>query len=215
MRLLGPIARIHIIQVRAKRRLRLRRNHRVLQPIHERHRLRVPALPVVLEHPQTVSVPVGGEVRIPGVDLAPRPAVQVDDGVERYALGGRRLRVGVEGVERGGAQAGGFRHREGLREEGVVLGVAREGLFDGRLARHEDQVVVPGVGLHGDVSRLGHAAQELGLDARGEFLGGAEEGAGEGEGAVVVEVDAEGDAVVDDGRVAREVLQAEEGGREG
>ena len=151
------VARIHVIQVRAEPRLRLRTNHGIVDALHKVDGLR--AVPVVLQHPQAIAVAVRREVGILGVDGGPGPAVQVGDDVE--LSGARRLDVCVERIECGGREARRFGHRERFGEEILVLGVVCQGLLDGALAADEDKVVVPSVGLDGDGPWGGHIATEL------------------------------------------------------
>lgn len=204
--------RIHIVQIRAKLGPRLRPRNRIIQPINKLRRRARHA--VILDHPQAIPVAVGREVGCFRIDGGAGAAVEVDDG-EEVCLRAGASHIVVEGSYRCRGEARGLGHGQGFREEGVVFVVAGQGLLDCAFAAYLDEVVVVRVRRDDDVCGRGQCAQEFWPDLGIEFADGAEEGAARREAAVAVHVDAEGDAAVDDGAVACEVLEVEEGVCEG
>lgn len=79
-----------------------------------------------------------------------------------------------------------------------MLVIAGQGFLDRVLARYFDEVIDPRVGLDYDVGRRWETAKELGSDFSVELGNTAEEGPTRSEGAISVQINTEGYAIVDD-----------------
>jgi len=204
------VARVNVVKVRAEGGLGLRLDDGGVDAIDEIGSISADS--VILEHEERVTVIVGREGGILGVNGGPRASVQVDNYKVTFSrgLGGVVNDVVIERVQGVGRQLVLLRDGDGLGEESVVLVVAGEWLDDAGLVGHQDKVVVPAVRLDDNLTWRGDTANQFGLDLSVELVNSAEERAAKIIGRNAIEVDTPRDAIISDRRVGAKVLKVQE-----
>lgn len=199
------VSRIHIIQIRTKRRLRLRVDDGAVQAVDKADRVGI--ISPVLEHPKTVSVIVRSEARVFGVDGRSRATIEIDDNVVLDRPGS--LQVVEEDAEGIGTKASGFGNSNGFGKKVIVLIIASYRGLDAGLTRHLYKVIVPAHRLYCRGS-AGESAQELSSNLGIKLSHGAEESTAQAVRAIAVNINAKRDTIVDHRGVLRHVLNVEE-----